>query len=217
MEDFSWGQGVSGAQAGGTFPSNPLGCMAAWPHAAWPTPLPPGFLTHCGSFPRALSVSEAGSLSPIPSIATTAPLCCPLLHAAKDASGSLSAQCPGRGSQSLPEAACRPLCWPSSPAPICCPPPPTPAHGAQAGPVHPELLRPPMLRSRTSCPQACRVPGMGGCSEAHPTDGPCCLGAHGGGVWSGGWGPNVSLTPLQNVGTVTGGSAGLLGTRAGCM
>ena len=81
--------------------------MAAWPLGAWPRalppPLPPGPLTHRGSFPRALSVSEAGSLSRVPSIATTAPLCCPLLHPAKDASGSLSAQGPGRGSQSPTE------------------------------------------------------------------------------------------------------------------
>lgn len=49
----------------------------------------------------------------------------------------------------------------------------TPLHGTWAGPVHPELLEPPVLLS---------VPGMGGRSEAHPPDGPFCPGARVGGV-----------------------------------
>ena len=180
----TWGRGLQlGAwcergPGGGTFPSNPLGCTAAWPRGAWPTPLPPGSLTQRGSFPRALSVSEAGSLSPVPSITTTAPLCCPLLHPAKDTSGGLSAQCPRRGSQSLPEAACRPLCWPASPPPFAAPP--CTWHLGWAS--LPGVPGASWLLSRTLCPQAYHVPGMGGCSEAHPTDGPFCLGAHGGGV-----------------------------------
>ena len=58
----------------------------------------------------------------------------------------------------------------------------TPLHGTWAGPVHPELLEPPVLLSGMLCPRAYHVPGMGGRSEAHPTDGPFCPGARVGGV-----------------------------------
>lgn len=168
---------MSGAQAGAPSRLTPWGAQRPGLVVLGP-PRGPQAPTQRGSFPRALSVSEAGSLSPAPSITTAFPLCCPLLHPAKDTSGGLSAQCPGRGSQSLPEAACGPLCWPA-PRPHLLRPA---ARGTWVGPVYPEFLEPPVLLSRTLCPQAYHVPGMGGCSEAHPTDGPSCLGAHGGGV-----------------------------------
>lgn len=96
---------MSGAQAGGPVPSNPWvhGSLASWYLAQGPAPSAAPGLSNPPAPSQGPACLEAGSLSLGSSIATTAPLCCPLLHPAKDASGSLSARGPGRGSQSSTE------------------------------------------------------------------------------------------------------------------